>query len=379
MEILKKYWHFITVSIVVVIALFLVFNGKDDKKDDKYTATTYISKSESSSLHGDNSQSQSVNEVLGYVPEQYIELGQYIGIEYKANSVDVTDDQLTEAINEELKNYRKVDRISKEGDAVNISYTAFVDDKKEDNLCMDDYDLVIGEQDLDVSFDEKSVGKKAGDTFSVNVVNPYYFPMEDEKAYDAKEVRFEVTINYVMEEYFDELTDSWVKDNYSENGLSTVQEYKDMMTQQIKEENEEDELLEKKTAIWEKVIDNCKMNGYPEILYNNIVEMDKHDMKYEAEEIWGMSLQQYIEENDIDVEQVYMDDVKAELVMWCIANKENLNVTQKDIEQGYENLYEDYGCSSVEEMKEQYSSYEIERALVEEKVVNFVCDNAIVK
>lgn len=385
MDFIKKNWHYILITLIAVaIVAFLLKKDKDDKKVTNPVTNQQTTNQAANAQSNKNEVNglvitDSIDEELGYTPEDYITLGDYIGISYTPNDTAVNDEQIQEALNEELRNYKVVDRAAQEGDAVDISYKAYIGGKLEENLCIDNYELVIGEQDLDISFDEMSVGKKAGDTFKTTVVDPYYFPMDEEASYEAIEVEFQVTVNAVEEEYFDELTDEWVVENYGEEGMSTADEFVESIKQELKEINEEDELINKQSVIWKTVIDNATMNDYPEILYENIVAIDEADMRYEAEEFWGMTLQEYISENEIDVEEIYLYDVKAELVMWAIAKKENLLVTAAEVEQGYQDMYEDYGCDSVEEMKGLYEAYEIQRALVENNVVNFVCEKAVIE
>jgi trigger factor len=357
MNIVKKIW--VPTVIIVILAAFagLVFYNSKIRPDKE------------------------IDTEIGYKPEDYITLGQYKGLEYEKQKTGVSDEDLQAAIDEELVDYREVDRASKEGDSLTIDFEGTVDGKKVDELTDTDYDIVIGDEDLVPEFDKTLVGKKAGDTVEVEVEDVTAFPVENADIYEGKTATFKVKVVKVSEEYTAELTDDWVKENYSEEGYNTVDEYKRMMRDYLLEESKDNVEESTQTDLWNKVLENCQMNGYPQDVYNDVVETDEADAAYWAE-YWGMSKDEYYEFIGVDkdgVEKMYLDDVKSELVMWAIAKKENITISKSDIKQGYEDMYEEYDYDSAESMKADYSDEEIKHALVEKAVLDLVVDNAKIK
>ncbi|MBE5957693.1 MAG: hypothetical protein E7254_02370 [Lachnospiraceae bacterium] len=357
MNLIKKIWVPVTIAaILVAFAVAIFYNNKirPDKEID--------------------------NEI-GYKPEEYITLGQYKGLEYEKQKPGVSDEDLQAAIDEELVDYKTVNRAAKEGDSVTIDFEGYVDGKADADLTDTEYDIVIGDEDLVPEFDKVLVGKKAGEQVEVEVDDVSSFPIEDAEKYSGKKVKFTVKVTEVAEEYTAELTDAWVKENYSEEGYNTVDEYKKMMREYLLDDSKDAVEENTQTDLWNKVLDNCQMNGYPQDVYNEIVEVDEADAAYWAE-YWGMSKDEYYEFIGMDkdgIEQMYLDDVKSELVMWAIAKKENITVSKSDIAQGYEDMYEEYDYDSVEAMKEDYTEEEIKHALVEQKVIELVVDNAKIR
>lgn len=320
-----------------------------------------------------------VDKEIGYTPEDYITLGQYKGLKYDQSEAGVSEEELEEAIAEELIDYKEVDRKAKEGDSVNIDYTAFVDGSKDDNLSEVEFDILIGDADLAEEFDEAVVGKKAGDKVKVEVSDVSAFPTDEEIDYTGKTIQFEITVNTVSEEFTAELTDDWVKENYGEDyECNTVEEYKELMKESLMEDSESTVEEDTQTDLWDMVMNNCVMNSYPQELYDEIVAVDDADMAYWAD-YWGMTVEEYyefLEMDESDIEEMYLNDVKSELVMWAIAKAEGIEVTSAEIEQGYEDMYEDYDYESADAMKADYDEDEIKHALIEQKVIEFVVDNA---
>lgn len=322
---------------------------------------------------------QKVDKEIGYTPEEYITLGKYKGLKYNQSKVDVSEEELQEAIAEELLDYKEVDRAAKKGDSVNIDYKAFVDGKEDDNLSESDFDILIGDADLVAEFDTALVGKKAGDNVKVTVADVSSFPTDEAIDYTGKKVEFELTVNSVSEEYIAELTDEWVMEYYGEEyDCTTVEEYRKLMRESCMEDNEAAMEEDKHTELWDMVMKASVMNGYPQELYDEIVAIDDADMAYWAD-YWGMTVEDYyefLEMDQTDIDEMYLNDVKSELVMWAIAKAEGIEVTDAEIEQSYEDMYEDYDYESADAMKADYDADEIKHALIEEKVIELIVEHA---
>lgn len=364
---IKKIWPQLVIGVIVILFIGAAYYNKEFK-EEKAEEQVEMSKA-------------AIDEELGYTPEDYIVLGKYKGLEYDQSKAGVSDKELQDAINDELLDYKEVKREVKERDCVNIDYTAYIDGKEEENLSETEFDIVIGDQDLGEEFEKAVLGKKAGDKVSVTVKDASYFPTEEGKDYSGTEVEFEIKINSVSEEFYHELTEEWVKDNYDYYECDSVKEFRKMMKDSLLEDSKETIKEDTQTDLWQMVMDNSQMNEYPQELYDEIVAVDDADIAYWAD-YWGMTVEEYYEFNDMDeddITKMYIDDVKAELIMWAIAKAEGISVTDEEVQDGFADMYEEYGFENVAEMKEQYSDYEIEHALVEQKVIELIVDNAIIK
>ena len=82
---------------------------------------------------------------------------------------------------------------------------------------------------------------------------------------------------------------------------------------------------------------------------------------------------------DESLEEEYIYNVKSELVMWQLVKKLKLDVTDEEIEQKYEDEYEEVNMNSVEEMKELYTKDEMREAVLLDKVQQYIYDNADIK
>jgi len=363
MEFLKKNWGYLVIALIIAGFVGIVIYNKQETKKEEDSKLEYYEKSQ-------------------YTDDEYFELGKYKGVEIEKTIATVTDKELQEEIDEELTDYKNVKREAKEGDVVCIDFTTYVDGKKDKVLSTKNWEILVGDNEICAEFDEAVIGKKKGDTIAdISVSDLSGFPEleSDGSEYAGKKVVSEIYIKYVSEKYMLELTDEWVMENYGdEYDCTTVEEYRQMMYDDILEANQETAEYDAYEAAWDKVLASCILKKYPAEVYNAVVEEDDADIAYQAD-YWGMTEEEYCEFFEINREELYEKDVKSKLAVSAIAEAEGISVTEEDIENGYLDLYEEYEFDSVEEMKAVHDDTDIEFALLEEAVMDLVYENAIIK
>ena len=250
--------------------------------------------------------------------DDYITLGEYKGL-----SCEVTQDDIDESIKEETQTYTEVDREAKEGDCVEITYTGYVDGEKDKNISQSNCELYVGqEESLYAEFTNAVVGHKAGDKveYQAKDTDDINYVAEKDSDYTGKNVKFTLKLVSVSEEETEDVTDKWVKDNYNEDyGISTVKEFYKW--------NEDYVLENKKSDLWQSAVDNATMNGYPQEMYDSVKEEFDSDAAYYADS-YGITVDEYLYDfsgyTEESLQEEYLNEVKSNLVMWKIVEKENL-------------------------------------------------------
>lgn len=311
-----------------------------------------------------------IDEYIGYNTEEYIKLGQIKGLE-----AEITQDEWDECVNEDTHYYEEVDRAARETDQIEFNFTGYIDDKKTEDLTMTEQSLNIGEYKDDIyeQFSKAFIGKKAGETVSVKVDGSLANDLSaGGNDYSGQTVRFKLKILSVSKLCVDTVTDEWVAENYFEDrGVQTVDEFYEW---------EKEYLIETsvKTSLWEKAVANATMSGYPAELYNDIVdEIDGH-IQADAKD-QGISVEEYknfFGYTDESLEEEYIYNVKSELVMWQMVKELGFEASDEEIEEMYEQKYEEVNLDSVEEMKELYTTDEMKEAVLLEKAQQYVFNNA---
>ena len=311
-----------------------------------------------------------INKEVGYNTEEYIKLGQVKGIED-----EISQEEWDENLADETNEYDVVDRAAKETDQVDVDIVAYIDNKKVDDLSMKEASFYIGKNDdaADKKVYDKLIGTKAGQKLSLEVsgdeAKELAGSVED---YSGKKVKLEIKVRDVSELVVNKVTDKWVKENLEDlYGVTTAKELYEWEKQYIIESN-------LKERLWKKVVDNATMSGYPADLYNDIVaELDGH-IEAEAKDE-GISVKEYKKQyqyTDEKLDEEYTYNVKSELVMWQLVKDLGLEASDDEIEEMYENEYEEVNLDSVEEMKKLYTKEEMKEAVLLDKAQQYVFDNA---
>lgn len=311
-----------------------------------------------------------INKEVGYNTEEYIKLGQVKGIED-----EISQEEWDENLADETNEYDVVDRAAKETDQVDVDIVAYIDNKKVDDLSMKEASFYIGKNDdaADKKVYDKLIGTKAGQKLSLEVsgdeAKELAGSVED---YSGKKVKLEIKVRDVSELVVNKVTDKWVKENLEDlYGVTTAKELYEWEKQYIIESN-------LKERLWKKVVDNATMSGYPADLYNDIVA--EHDGHIEAEaKDEGISVKEYKKQyqyTDEKLDEEYTYNVKSELVMWQLVKDLGFEASDDEIEEMYENEYEEVNLDSVEEMKKLYTKDEMKEAVLLDKAQQYVFDNA---
>lgn len=311
-----------------------------------------------------------INKEVGYNTEEYIKLGQVKGIED-----EISQEEWDENLADETNEYDVVDRAAKETDQVDVDIVAYIDNKKVDDLSMKEASFYIGKNDdaADKKVYDKLIGTKAGQKLSLEVSGDEAKELAGSvEYYSGKKVKLEIKVRDVSELVVNKVTDKWVKENLEDlYGVTTAKELYEWEKQYIIESN-------LKERLWKKVVDNATMSGYPADLYNDIVaELDGH-IEAEAKDE-GISVKEYKKQyqyTDEKLDEEYTYNVKSELVMWQLVKDLGFEASDDEIEEMYENEYEEVNLDSVEEMKKLYTKDEMKEAVLLDKAQQYVFDNA---
>lgn len=311
-----------------------------------------------------------------------VELGEYKGVAVTKSEVSVTDEEVTA----ELENIRKqqartievTDRAVQEGDTVIIDFEGFVDGVAFEGGKGENHPLEIGSHAFIDNFEEQLIGKNAGDETEVHVTFP--------EQYQAKELAgkpavFQVKIHTIKAKEVPELSDEFISD-ISE--FETLDEYKADVKEKLLKRKEDAAKGAKEDEAIQKIIDASKMD-----IPDPMIDMQCENMIQEFESRisqQGLSLEQYMQFSGSNIDKI-KDQVRPEavqriqssLVLEKIAEKENVEVTEDEINAQIDKMASVYGMPG-EKMKEFLSEEDtenIKRNLSIEKAVEIIMEHAV--
>lgn len=262
---------------------------------------------------------------------------------YKGVKIEKVENVVTDAdVEKELENLRKrnarmvdVDRAVENGDTVILDYKGFVGDNQFQGGTAEGQSLKIGSGTFIPGFEEQLIGVKPGESKDVVVTFPEEYHADD---LAGKEATFKCTVHQVKFEELPELDDEFVKD-ISE--FDTLDEFKADKKKELEKAAEARAVNEMKNKALEAV---CEANEFdvPQVMIENEIDAIAQDFNQQLS-YQGMNLEMYLgfiqkdyaafkEEMRPQAER----NVKSRLVLFGVAEAENLTATQEDVDKEIE-------------------------------------------
>ena len=312
--------------------------------------------------------------------EPEVQLGDYKGLEIEKQDSELTDEDLQEAIDHSLGHLAdmvvKEDGVVENGDTVNIDFDGYVDGEQFEGGQADGYDLEIGSGSFIPGFEDQLVGVKTGEEKDVVVTFPEEYHAEE---LAGKEATFKTKVNEIKYKEVPELDDEIA--NELDSDANSVDEYKENLRKRLSEQKaEETENVEKEETI-NKATDNATID-IPKAMIDT--ELDRMVQEFgQRIQQQGLDLQTYFQISGQDESQLreqMKDDaeqrIKTNLTLSAIADKENIEANDEDIEKELEKMSKQFNIS-VEDIKNTLGNTDIIKNDVRiQKVIDLLRDNA---
>lgn len=313
-----------------------------------------------------------------------VKLGEYKGVTAYCPAVEVEESEIDKRLENERKKLSRlvsVERPIEENDIVNIDYCGKIDGVAFEGGTGDNYDLTIGSKTFIPGFEDQLIGHQTGDEVEVKVTFPTEYHAEELAGKDAV---FTTKINGVEVRELPELDDEFIKD-ISED-CDTVSQYRDQLRQQMQEDAEKRSDAEFTENALKQAVENAEIE-IPEIVIdtemNRMVEEQRRRMQS-----MGLPLEQYLQYLNMDMHSFKMTlhepalyRVRSELVIEKIAELENVEVTEADFEEQFEEMAKEFK-RDLAEIKETYDNESIREYLKQDiirKKVSALVKEAAVK
>ncbi|MDZ7279221.1 trigger factor [Pantoea eucrina] len=140
-----------------------------------------------------------------------VELKGLDGIEVEKPVVEVTDadvDAMLETLQKQQATWKETDAAATAEDRATIDFSGSVDGEEFEGGKASDFVLAMGQGRMIPGFEDGIVGKKAGETFTIDVKFPDDYHAENLKGKDAK---FEIVLKKVETRELPELTEEFIK------------------------------------------------------------------------------------------------------------------------------------------------------------------------
>lgn len=310
-----------------------------------------------------------------------VEIEGYKGIEAAKDVVEVSEVEIDNEIKViRERNSRETD-IEDEtpaamGDSVKIDFEGFVDDVAFEGGKGEDYNLKLGSGSFIPGFEEQVAGHKIGEDFDVNVTFP-----EDYHAAElaGKAATFKVTVKAITKIELPELDDDFAKD-VSE--FDTMAEYRADIEAKIRKRHEDAAESTFEEAIIKALTEKLAGEEIPEAMFEAEQENQLRDFDNRLR-MQGLDLQTYFKYTGLDLDKMRAqfrpqaeNFVKVRLALEKVAELENIEVTEEEIEAEYSRLAENYKMEA-EQIKSMIPADSLTADLKVKKAMELVKANAI--
>lgn len=327
-------------------------------------------------------------EVQKYVPGQELEftaesevippvtLGDYKALKATKKVEDVADSDIDDVLNriaDNLTKYEAVDRAAEQGDEAVIDFVGKKDGKAFDGGSGNDFGLRLGSGQFIPGFEDQVVGKKAGESFDVNVT----FPEE----YHAKElagqpVVFEVTLKEVKAPQRPELDDEFAAKN---GNFTSMEEFRADIKRELmaQKERQADEAF--KDALVTELVEASEVTA-PEVLVKEQEKNIEQDM-VRSLAYQGASLDMYLETKGFATKEEWLDKevrpvaelrVKSGLVLAELSKAMKTTATKEELEAQIATFKAQFGKDkeALKQLNQPEVQREIANRLLTEKTID---------
>ena len=290
------------------------------------------------------------------------ELGAYKGIEISKVDNTVSEEDVEARLNEMVNRNARLtsveDKALENGDTAVIDFEGFENGVAFEGGKGENYNLVIGSNTFVPGFEDQLVGKKAGEEVEVNVTFPETYHAEN---LAGKPVVFNVKVNDVKVKEVPALDDEFAKDTTE---FETLAELRADVKAKLEEQAKNAADAEMRNALVEKVSANTEVE-VPEAMVQHQIDNMLMELNYQLQyqglnleqllQMTGRGLDELREERRADAERL----VKSSLVLEAIAEKENVEANDADVDAELEKMAAMYNME-VEKIKSSLRETDIE-------------------
>ena len=258
----------------------------------------------------------------------------------KITAKDIND--IIENLKQRLAERKEVDRASESGDEVQIDFDGYDEEGKAvSGASAKSYPLILGSGSFIPGFEEKLIGVKAGEEKEFKLKFPSDYGVG---ALADKEVEFKVKVIKV-----NEVLDPKVDNSFAAKAgpFKTVAELKADIKKQLQTERQTQADRQYENEVVKAISDKARLTVPPSLIEEEVLRMEedeKRDLTFR-----GKTWTEHLAEEKITEQQhrerqqpLATDRVRAGLVLSEIAEKENIQATDEEVQNRLDQLKTQY-------------------------------------
>lgn len=280
-----------------------------------------------------------------------VKLGQYKGLSAPRPTVELSDDDVTAAIEEYLQSHLTEEHPEKAamGDEVVLDFEGFVNGVPFEGGKAEQYPLLLGSGYFIPGFEEQVAGAALGEERDVRVT----FPKEYTPELAGKNAVFRIKVHQITRRAAPVLDDDFAK----KQGFADVSALRRAVMEGAVAQKQAQAAQQFADALVQQVIDGMTVT-IPDAMVENQLDGLINELRGHLQ-AQGVSLEQYLEAGNTTMEQLRdharrqaAEAARYELAMTEIARREGIDITEADLDAKYQELSRQYDLS-VELLRQQ--------------------------
>ena len=307
------------------------------------------------------------------------ELKDYLGVEVEKFRLDITDEQVGQALKRLQESHARLEpvesrEVAQTGDFVSLDFTGTIDGKEFPGGKAENYLIEVGGGQTLPEFDNAAVGARLGETKSTRVRFPDDYQNRD---LAGKTADFTLVAREIKQKVVPSLDDEFAKEHGECGSLEELKtKVRERLAQELKKYQDDD----LKERILSRIIENHPFTPPPSMVERQTrYLMERYqDRSSEGSAPDGPSM----EETRKAFEERAMRQVRATLLAEKIAQAENIEVPETEVEERIENLARAAGDRG-KNIRQYYSRHdardELRAQMVFDRTLGYLLDKANVK
>ncbi|MGB2692003.1 MAG: trigger factor [Thermodesulfobacteriota bacterium] len=312
--------------------------------------------------------------VFEVLPE--IELGEYKKLKLKKEKSVVKEEDVELSIKHlrehkaETTPYEKKKTV-KDGDVVIVDFEGSLDGEPLEDLKRKDVQFVIGENKMIPEFEEAVLGMKKEEEKEFDVTYDDTFPIEHAR---GKAIHYVLQLKDVLKRTLPKVDDELAKSI----GIESLEELKIKIKEDLGGQLEKQAQTKMRRELMDLLVAENPSISAPQSLVEQEAERLVQSVQQNAEQ-QGLPPMELSEDQLKEIKDHAERNVKASLVLGEISRKEEISVSDEDINENLSSIAQQYnmGTDQIRELYEQNNLLEgLMATIAERKVIDFIVENA---
>lgn len=303
----------------------------------------------------------------------YVDLGDYKGIELTKSITKVTDDEVTNEMGSKAVELTGSDVTVEDGDTAIIDFVGKLNGVAFDGGTASNYELEIGSGSFIDGFEDGLIGVKKGDTVDLNLTLPESYQSTE---LAGKDVVFTVTVNGVKRK--PQLNDEWLAAN---TNYATLAEFAAETKQKLEDAAETTASNTLESSGLDQVISNSTVKKY----YKSLIEQG--ESQYEKRlnayaSAYGKSLSELLAAQGMTESQYQNQKQKqavsyaqVAMVVYAIAQDAGLSEADAEYQTILNDLANNYNMDAAT-FSSTYGESLVKSSVMSQYAMNYIVSNA---